>query len=113
MIVDDNEDSAQVLAEILELIGHETEIAHDAPSALQAVPRFAPDVILTDIGLPVMDGYELARAVRSMREINAPRLIAITGYGQESDRQRAVEAGFSEHLVKPIKIEQLVSLLRD
>ena len=112
MIVDDNEDSAQVLAEVLELIGHDTHIAHDAPSALQTVSGFAPDVILMDIGLPVMDGYELARAIRAMTDLRSPRLIALTGYGQESDRQRAFEAGFDEHLVKPIRIERLLFVLQ-
>jgi CheY-like chemotaxis protein len=111
MIVDDNEDAAQVLAEALKSIGHCTQIAYDAPSALQSVSAFAPDVMLLDIGLPVMDGYELARAIRTIADLNLPRLIALTGYGQEADRRRALEAGFNEHLVKPIDLNRLLSVL--
>jgi CheY-like chemotaxis protein len=111
MIVDDNEDAAQVLAAALQSIGHRTQIAYDAASALQSVSAFAPDVILLDIGLPVMDGYELARAIRAIGDLNSPRLIALTGYGQESDRRRALEAGFNEHLVKPIDLNRLLAVL--
>jgi signal transduction histidine kinase/CheY-like chemotaxis protein len=111
MIVDDNQDAAQLLAETLQLAGHDVQVAYDAPSALESVSDFAPEVIVMDIGLPVMDGYELARAIRGMPEVNPPRLIALTGYAQESDRSRALEAGFSEHLVKPIDIERLLSAI--
>jgi len=111
MIVDDNEDAAEVLAEALKSIGHSTQIAHDAPSALQSVSAFAPDVMLLDIGLPVMDGYELARAIRAIADLNSTRLIALTGYGQQADRERALEAGFNEHLVKPIDLRRLLSVL--
>jgi CheY-like chemotaxis protein len=113
MIVDDNEDAAEILAEALKFVGHETQTAHDARSALKSVSKFAPEVILMDIGLPGMDGYELARALRSMADLNSPRLIALTGYGQESDRRRAVEAGFDLHLVKPIDIDRLLSVIDD
>jgi signal transduction histidine kinase len=111
MIVDDNEDAAEILAETLKFVGHDTQIAHDAPSALKLVSRFAPDVILMDIGLPGMDGYELARVIRSMADLNSPRLIALTGYGQESDRRRAAEAGFDLHLVKPVDIDRLLAVI--
>jgi signal transduction histidine kinase len=111
MIVDDNQDAAEILAETLKFVGHDTQIAHDAPSALKLVSGFAPDVILMDIGLPGMDGYELARAIRSMADLNSPRLIALTGYGQESDRRRAAEAGFDLHLVKPIDIDRLLEVI--
>jgi CheY-like chemotaxis protein len=111
MIVDDNEDAAQLLAETLELAGHDVQVAYDAPSALKSVSDFAPEVILMDIGLPVMDGYELARAIREMPEIIPPRMIALTGYAQESDRLRAIQAGFAEHLVKPIDLEHLLSAI--
>jgi CheY-like chemotaxis protein len=113
MIVDDNEDAAEILAETLQFVGHDTQIAHDAPSALKSVSGFSPDVILLDIGLPGMDGYELARAIRSMADLNSPRLIALTGYGQDSDRRRAAEAGFDLHLVKPIDIDRLLAVIAD
>ena len=100
-----------MLAEALKSIGHNTQIAHDAPSALQSVSAFAPDVMLLDIGLPVMDGYELARAIRAIADLNSTRLIALTGYGQRADRERALEAGFNEHLVKPIDLRRLLAVL--
>ena len=105
--VDDNEDASQPLAEKLELAGHDVQVAVrravGAEAGLGLGPEWdlAPEVILMDIGLPVMDGYELARAIREMPEIIPPRMIALTGYAQESDRVRAIEASFAEHLVKP------------
>jgi len=112
MVVDDNRDAAEVLAEALELLGFETRIAYDALAALDAVAEFQPQMMLIDIGMPVMDGYELARRLRAMTELGHPKLIALTGFGQESDRMLALEAGFDEHLVKPIDLARLESLLR-
>jgi signal transduction histidine kinase/CheY-like chemotaxis protein len=108
LIVDDNVDAADVLAVALSHIGYETATAQDGPSALDVANRFDPDVALLDIGLPVMDGYELARSLRGSRKSARIRLVAITGYGQEEDRRRAREAGFDAHLVKPIMIEAVV-----
>jgi two-component system CheB/CheR fusion protein len=91
------------------------EVAHDGPQALEAAPGFRPDVALLDIGLPVMDGYELARRLRwaAGRDPHSPRLtlVALTGYGEQADRQRSRDAGFMHHLVKPVDLDALVALL--
>ena len=113
LVVDDNVDSALMLDAYLRELGHEPHIAHDGPGALEALERFVPDVAVLDIGLPVMDGYELARRLRERLGDQKLRLIAMTGYGQESDKQRAAEAGFDHHLVKPIALDALTTLLRD
>jgi CheY-like chemotaxis protein len=105
LIVDDNEDAAHMLAELLRSAGHETRTAYHALAALNVADEFAPDAALVDIGLPVMDGYELAERLRA--EAPRLRLIAVTGYGQSTDRQRSREAGFDEHLVKPIDFDVL------
>ena len=110
LIVDDNEDAAELMAASLELKGHTTVVAHDGPVALRLVEPFNPDIALLDIGLPVMDGYELARRLRTGERAGL-KLIAVTGYGQETDRQRALAVGFDAHLVKPVRMEQLVSLI--
>jgi signal transduction histidine kinase len=112
LIVDDNRDAAEILAEALEGSGYTTRVAFDGPSTLGLVDAFDPDLMLVDIGLPVMDGYELARQLRAKPALAHARLIAVTGYGQESDRRRALEAGFDEHLVKPIDLERLETMLR-
>ena len=111
LIVDDNEDAADLLAISLELGGYETRVAHDGPQALKLIATFEPDAAVLDIGLPVMDGYELARRLRATPGLEALRLIALTGYGQAADRMRTEEAGFAAHLVKPIQIEALKTLL--
>ncbi len=113
LIVDDNKDAAEVLGEALDASGYETLVAFDAPAALEVVDDFRPDVMLIDIGLPVMDGYDLARQLRANPRLAATRLIAVTGYGQESDRQRAFAAGFNEHMVKPIDLDRLEVMLRE
>jgi len=105
LVVDDNQDAAESLAGALSMLGYSVEIAHDGASALQKVHEFAPDVALLDIGLPVMDGYELAKKIR---ERGLPiRLLALTGYGQPRDRERSAAAGFDLHLVKPIDLALL------
>ncbi len=112
LVVDDNEDAAEVLASSLELLGHVTRVAHDGPSALRVIADFKPDVALLDIGLPVMDGYELARRLRQEPTLAHIHLVAVTGYGLESDRQRSREAGFNAHLVKPVKLPELQQLFK-
>jgi PAS domain S-box-containing protein len=107
LIVDDNVEYATLLAETLTELGYRTRHVHDALSALSIDDEFVPDVALVDIGLPVMDGYELAKRLRATPHLAAVRLIAITGYGQEEDRARSHEAGFLTHLVKPIDIDTL------
>jgi CheY-like chemotaxis protein len=109
--VDDNPDAADLLSESLRLLGHTLRVAHDGPSALRIAEGFAPDVALLDIGLPVMDGYELARRLREQTACADVRLVAITGYGQEADRRRSEAAGFDAHLVKPVQVERVNALL--
>ena len=100
---------ADTLAEYLESLGHETACAYDGPEALRAADRFRPEIVLLDLGLPVMDGFEVARR---LRESSAPpKLIAITGYGQHTDRVRTQAAGFDLHLVKPIDVSSLPGML--
>jgi CheY-like chemotaxis protein len=112
MVVDDNHDAADVLSEALQMLGHQTSVAYDAFATLETVAKFQPQVMLIDIGMPMMDGYELARKLRAMTELGTPRLIALTGFGQDSDRAQAFEAGFDEHMVKPIDIERLRTVLQ-
>jgi signal transduction histidine kinase len=102
LIVDDNVDAADSLALVLELDGHVTRTGYSAQDALEQAVAFEPEVILLDIGLPEMDGYEVARRVRALRKLNAVKLVALTGYGQVEDLRRAQEAGFDDHLVKPV-----------
>ena len=110
LLVDDNADAAELLAAYLRHEGHEVRIALDGPSALAEADTFVPDVAVLDIGLPGMDGYELARELRR-RDLPHLRLIALTGYGLASDRQRSLDAGFDEHLVKPVDPTVLHRLL--
>jgi CheY-like chemotaxis protein len=108
LVVVDNRDAALTVAAGLELLGYDVRIAHDGPSALEVARGFNPHVCLLDIGLPVMDGYELARRLRAEDGPPGPlRLIALTGYGQESDRRRSLEAGFDAHAVKPVTLDVL------
>ena len=107
LIVDDNEDAANSLAMILKLIGHETVSVYSADEALSQAATFRPHVVLLDIGLPGMDGYEVAQQLREMPGLRDIRLIAVTGYGQSEDRLRAREAGFDAHLVKPVEFAVL------
>jgi signal transduction histidine kinase/ActR/RegA family two-component response regulator len=101
LVVDDNRDGAETLAAVLEFMGATPRIAHDGEEALRAAREFAPQLVLLDIGLPGMDGYETARRLRELPG-QRPRLVALTGYGSEQDKQRALEAGFDEHHVKPL-----------
>jgi CheY-like chemotaxis protein len=105
LVVDDNEDAADTLAMLLEMSGHEVLVEHGSHRALARAVQAAPQVCLLDIGLPDMDGAELARRLRALPETANALLVAVTGYGQESDRARAREAGFDHHLVKPIDRE--------
>jgi PAS domain S-box-containing protein len=110
LLVDDNVDAAEMLSVLLECAGHETVIAHDGPEALEMLARFRPQVAILDLGLPVMDGYELAQRIRSAAEADqpAPVLVALTGYGQATDRARTRQAGFAAHLVKPVDVSELL-----
>ncbi|HEY4310627.1 MAG TPA: ATP-binding protein [Pirellulales bacterium] len=108
LVVDDNHDAALSLKLLLsKLWNHEVEVAHDGPTAIEKVRESKPDVVLLDIGLPGLDGYQTARRIRELPDGNAPLLVALTGYGQESDRQKSDAAGFDMHLVKPASVEML------
>ena len=111
LVVDDIADSADSLAQMLALEGHETRAAYSGPSALTILCDFAPEVVLLDIGMPGMDGYEVARRIRQESESQPPLLVALTGYVQESDRRTAREAGFDRHLEKPVDLPALRDLL--
>jgi PAS domain S-box-containing protein len=111
LVVEDNVDSAESMALLLRFNGHEVRIAHDGPSALTMVSSFEPQVVLCDIGLPGMNGYEVAARLRERQAFKQTPLIALTGYGQEESRRRAKEAGFDHHLVKPIEPGALNTLL--
>ena len=114
LVVDDNQDAAEMLHLALSELGHEVKVANDGPSALEIARQFQPQIALLDIGLPVMDGYELARRLLESRDRSASlQLIAVTGYGQDSDRRRALDAGFTAHLVKPINLESLAEAFAD
>jgi CheY-like chemotaxis protein len=107
LIVDDNVDSADSLAMVLTFDGHQTERVYTARAALERAKAFHPDVVLLDIGLPEMDGYEIARRIRKVPELAGVRLVALTGYGQPEDRLRTQSAGFDDHLVKPVEFPAL------
>ncbi|MGZ8217151.1 response regulator [Methylomagnum sp.] len=111
LVVDDNVDSADSMALLLGLDGHDARTAFDGPGALAEAARFLPRVVLLDIGLPGMDGYEVARRMRELPGLRDVLMIAITGYGREDDRARSKEAGFDHHLVKPVDPETLGRLL--
>jgi PAS domain S-box-containing protein len=111
LIVDDNEDAAEMLAEALQLRGCSTHVAHDGPEALALAAAHGFDAALLDIGLPVMDGYELVARLRELPSLQETTFVALTGYGQSSDRDRALDAGFHHHLVKPINFVALSALI--
>jgi PAS domain S-box-containing protein len=112
LIVDDNVDAADSIAMLLRMEGHQTRSVNTARAALLAVPDFQPEVVLLDIGLPEMDGYEVARRLRANNGKHRIRLVAVTGYGQPADRRRAEQAGFDEHMVKPVEPMALQNFLR-
>ena len=107
LIADDNRDAAASLGLLLQAMGHETRITHDGLEAVKEAELFRPEVVLLDIGMPKLDGYEAARRIVSMPWASATRIVAVTGWGQDADRQRAREAGFHEHLVKPVDPDTL------
>jgi PAS domain S-box-containing protein len=111
LVVDDARDSAHMLGRLLEHLGQTIQVASDGPAGLAAAQAAPPDLIISDIGMPGMDGYELARRLRRLPELNQTLLVALTGYGQDSDRKEAFNAGFNFHLVKPVSFESLQMLL--
>jgi CheY-like chemotaxis protein len=113
LVVDDNRDTAVSLAMILDMLGNDTRTAHEGAEAVDVAETFRPHVILLDIGMPKMNGYEVARRVREQPWGTQVALVAITGWGQEDIRQRSQEAGFDRHLVKPVEPSSLREVLAD
>ena len=111
MVVDDNRDLADSFAKLLRLMGHEVRTTHDGRQVLEAARVFRPDLIFLDIGLPGMDGYAVAEALRDDSSLRSTLLVALTGYGAATDRHRTQEAGFSAHLVKPVRFADVHELL--
>jgi len=111
LVVDDNRDAALSLAMMLKIMGHETETAHDGIEALEAAPSFHPDLILLDIGMPRLNGYDTARRIRQVEWGKNLMLVALTGWGQDQDRRMSQEAGFDFHLVKPVELSELEKIL--
>ena len=110
-MVDDNVDAAEMMQTLLELHHHEVRVAHDGQAALAAALDFRPDIGLFDIGLPHLDGYELARRVREDARTASMFLVAVTGWGQDEDRQRSRDHGFDAHLTKPADPDALLQLI--
>jgi CheY-like chemotaxis protein len=111
LVVDDNKDAAESMSMLLEMWGHDVAYACDGPSALETAEQWQPQAVFLDIGLPGMDGYEVAERLRELPHAKDAVLIAITGYGQEDDRVRSRRAGIDHHLVKPVAPDALRSLI--
>jgi len=111
LLADDNADALESLATVLRLRGHEVYSAPNGAIALETAARHMPEVALLDIGMPLVDGYEVARRIRAQEWGKSVTLVALTGWGQESDRRRSREAGFDTHLVKPLDLDRLTALL--
>jgi PAS domain S-box-containing protein len=113
LVIDDNEDGANSLRDVLELSGHEVQIAHDGPHGIGVAREFRPEIVICDIGLPGMDGYDVARAMRAEADLKGAFLVALTGYALPEDVRRANEAGFDRHVAKPPSIEKLERVLAE
>jgi len=112
LIVDDNHDAADMLGLLLKMLGADVAVAHDGPRALEAIETHDPTVVFLDLGMPGMDGYEVARRIRQHPRCGQATLIALSGWGQEKDRRQSIDAGFDHHLMKPADIETVRQLLR-
>jgi CheY-like chemotaxis protein len=111
LIVDDNQDAADSLGALLSIMGNEVHIAYDGAQALEMAGELIPQIVLMDIGLPKMNGYEAARQMRGLPGLRDALIVALTGWGQGEDRRRSREAGFDHHLVKPVALDDLQSIL--
>jgi len=111
LVVDDNVDTAESTALLLRMRGHEVYVAHDGLQAVESARTLRPDVVLLDISLPGLDGYQVAARLRGDPELRHARLVAVTGYGWDEDRQRSRAAGFDEHLVKPVDLAEFERVL--
>jgi len=112
LVVDDNHSAAHLLSRLLQKLGQRVHVAESGPAALSQVPSIAPDIVISDVAMPGMSGYDLARRIRELHLPRRPYLVAVTGYGQESDRQEALAAGFDKHLTKPVGVSTLEQLVR-
>jgi PAS domain S-box-containing protein len=111
LVIEDNLDAAETLGDLLEMAGHEVRLAHSGPAGVSEAGRFRPEIVLCDVGLPEMDGYAVARALRDDPRTHEALLVAVTGYGQEEDRRRSLEAGFDLHLTKPVDPQEVQRLV--
>src|SRR4051812_20531359 len=111
LIADDNVDFAMSLEAILTSIGHDVRVTHDGRSAVDVAASFVPEIAFVDIGLPGRNGYDVARSLRQMPQTATCALIAVTGWGQDEDRRRSLEAGFGIHLVKPVDPQQVIDIV--
>jgi CheY-like chemotaxis protein len=111
LIIEDNQDAAEILREVLEMYEHDVEVAHSGPTGIDVARAFHPDVVLCDLGLPGMTGFEVATALRTDPDTRATHLVALSGYGQAEDRAKARESGFEVHLTKPVGIDELQQVL--
>jgi len=111
LVVDDNRDAALSLATLLRLQGHDVQMANDGRSAIEVARSIRPNVIFLDLGMPEMDGFEVARAICRVPELSQAKLVALTGWGQPEDRRRTAEAGFIHHLVKPVELRAIDELM--
>jgi two-component system CheB/CheR fusion protein len=111
LVAEDNVDAAEALAMVLTLAGHEVQVTHDGPSTLTSAETFRPQVIFLDIGMPGLDGYETARQLRRLPGLEGTLLVAVTGYGRDTDRLRAKEAGFDHYLKKPVEPDTMLQLV--
>jgi two-component system OmpR family response regulator len=111
LVVDDNKDAAESLAVVLRHEGHDVRVALDGAAALAAATAAVPEVVLLDLAMPGMDGYEVARRLRQRPDLAATRLVALTGFGSAEDHRKSGEAGFDQHLTKPVDPEALLDLL--
>jgi CheY-like chemotaxis protein len=111
LVVDDNADAASSLGMLVEMLGHQVRTAHDGVEAVEAAGEFHPDLVLLDIGMPRMDGYEACRRMRAQPWGANMRVVAVTGWGQEEDRRKSRQAGFDQHLVKPVAPKAIASIL--
>ena len=111
LVVDDNCDAADTLSMLLELLGHCAQVAHDGHAALDAVLDFRPQVVFLDIGMPGMNGHDVAVAIRNDRRFDQPVLVALTGWGSEDDRERTRAAGFDLHMTKPVDLAAIEKML--
>jgi CheY-like chemotaxis protein len=111
LVVDDNSDAADTLAELLEMLGHSAQVANSGAAALEAMQDFRPQVVLLDLGMPVMNGYQVAEAIRNNRRFDQPLLAALTGWGGAQDRDQTRAAGFDLHLTKPVDLAAIEKVL--